>query len=452
MKDEHNALPTGADVVVVGGGSTGAAAARACALRGLRVVMLDRRPLEEAGATWVNTIAGWQYDEAGVERSTAPERIGGGGPSLLIAGFGPTRVRLPPDDLIEADMRLLIKRLQREAVDAGAELFGGVRVGSVQDGAADAVVRTSRGSVRCRWVVDASGLAGRVGPPKPVVGPEHLCVAAQEVRQVADQAGLREYFAKHGATPEDTLSFTAMHGGFSLIAVRTHGDQLALLMGSVPGEGVPSGRQMLERFAHQHAWVGERVFGGAAAIPLRRSFDQLAVGRVARIGDAGCQVFPAHGSGVGPSLIAARMLADALADGRGAHGYGVQWQRAWGGHHAAHDLFRRFSQAQDAEELARMMTLGLLDAETAAAGVAQRSPQLPLRRVPAKLRGMLQAPELARRVVQLAAKMAAVHALYAAYPSQPALLPAWSRAIAAVFGEPPDIRGEAHVWVGSKVG
>ena len=87
--------------------------------------------------------------------------------------------------------------------------------------------------------------------------------------------------------------------------------------------------------------IGPRVFGGSGAIPLRRTHDRLAGDRVALLGDAACQVFPAHGSGVAAGLLAARLLADTLAAGGPIGDYAVAWQRRHGGVSAFFDDFRR---------------------------------------------------------------------------------------------------------------
>jgi len=50
----------------------------------------------------------------------------------------------------------------------------------------------------------------------------------------------------------------------------------------------------------------------------------------------------------------------------------------------------------------------------------------------------MQAPGLSKRVGRLAARMVAANALYATHPKTRSLLPAWSRAVASLFGDAPD--------------
>ena len=162
------------DVAIVGAGTAGAGAAWQCARRGLRVVCLDARPLAEAGARWVNGVARWLLEAAEIPLPRGEELRGEDGPFHLIAGWGPERVIIRERGVLELDMRLLVERLQAMAVNAGAELRGGVRVlGRVGDR-----LDTSDGPLRADVFIDASGLAGARLLDTPTVARAHLCAAA----------------------------------------------------------------------------------------------------------------------------------------------------------------------------------------------------------------------------------------------------------------------------------
>lgn len=300
-------------------------------------------------------------------------------------------------------------------------------------------VLTDGGAIEVEWVVDASGLAGarllRDGPGATLVEARHLCAAAQEVRRVRDVAAAREFFARHGASPGEVLCFTGVAGGFSVVNVHLRDDEVGILTGSVPADGHPSGKALLERFVAEQRWIGARIFGGARAIPLRRPLDRLTDGRVALLGDAASQVFPAHGSGIGVGLVAARMLADALARGDGLDGWQVAWQREWGGLLASYDLFRRFSQTLTVADLERMMRAGLLDPALARSGLEQRYPRLGPDQLFRMAAAFTREPGLSARLLRIAGAMLTLRALYAHYPRDRVLLTAWSRAVASLFGE-----------------
>lgn len=427
-------LPERVDVAIVGAGTAGAAAAALCARRGLRVLCVDRRAPDDAGARWVNGVPGWAFDRAGLDRPRGDELRGEGETFHMVAGYGPHRLAITDHGVLEVDMRHLVARLQSMAREAGAVITGGIEVRGWRDGR----FVTTAGVVDADVAVDASGLAGARLLDQPDVAPEHVCAAAQYVLRCADRGGAEAFFAAHDTPLGETLCFTGVAGGYSIINVRSDGDTVSILTGSIPALGHPSGKALVDGFVAEHAWIGAPVFGGARGIPLRRPLDRLADDRTALLGDAGCQVFPAHGSGIGPGLVAAAMLAEALAGGGGPRRYAVAWQRVWGGLLASYDLFRRFSQSLELRDIERMIERGLLDPELARDGMAQRMPRPTPAMVPDKLRALAAEPAIAARMAGVVARMAAARALYAAYPSTQPGLARWSRLVAALFGDEPD--------------
>ncbi len=431
------------DVVIIGAGSAGAAAALLCARRGLRVLCVERRGLSEAGACWVNGVPAWTFDVAGISQPRGDEVLPVGEGFHLMAGYGPMRVVTRGQALHAVDMRALVGRLQREAMQAGAEFVDGVVVFRF-DGTC---LQTSEGPVWARYVVDASGVAGLNLLEQEAVGREDLCAAAQQVREITDVEGARAFFAEYGVGWGETLCFTGISGGYSVLNLCAYEDaegaRLSILAGGIPALGFRSGRTILEEFVKGQDWIGARVFGGTQAIPLRRPLDCLARGKVALLGDAACQVFSAHGSGVGAGLVAARMLADALASGRGPQDYAVRWQRTWGGVMAASDVLRRFSQTLEVEEIAVMMAAGMLDAETTREVLEQRMPVLNGARLMQSVRAVGRAmgqdvglsTRLGARMMPVLARAGLVRAVYRRYPARAEDLPGWRVLAQALVSE-----------------
>lgn len=420
-----------ADIAIVGAGTTGAATALSCARQGLEVVCLERRSLDEAGARWVNGVPASAFDRAQIARPEQPERLAMGVDFHLVAGWGPERVVIRDHDLMEVDMRLLVERLQDEAQKAGVEFVDQTRV----EGLVDDELHTARGAVKARWYVDASGLAGARLLDHPAPAPDDICAAAQSVHHVEDLDAAHQFFAEHDVAPGQTLCFTGIEGGYSILNIRVDDDHVSLLTGSIPADGHRSGRAILQEFVDRQPWVGEAIFGGSRAIPLRRPYARLHERNVAVIGDAACQVFSAHGSGIGPGLVAGRILADALASGRGLGGYTRDWHRTYGGLFAGYAAFRRFSQTLSVDALATLMQTGLMDADMAAQGLLQQMPSADLADLKNKLAGAVRAPGLVARLVPVLARMGAAHLLYAGYPSS-SRLDTWSRLVDTILGHP----------------
>lgn len=421
-------LPTEVDVAIVGAGTSGAAAARYFAERGARVVCVERRALDEAGARWVNGVTRAALAEAGITLP-AGAAFGKPHPFHLVTASG--RVSVREHDVIDIDMRALVALLQGQAQDAGAALVGETTVRG-RDG--DTLI-TDRGRVRARWLVDASGLAGARLLDQPRVGAEHLCAAAQAVFEVSDRAAARAWFHAAGVAPGEIYGRLGVAGGFSILNVRLHGDAdtVGILTGSIPALGFPSGKAMLDEMVRTHPWIGRRVFGGSGAIPLRRPYDRLAGDNVALLGDAACQVFPAHGSGIGAGILAAKLLAETLTGGGALRDYEVAWHRRWGGLFAAYDAFRRWNQTLAPELLDLLMTSGVIDPVVARAGLDQVMPALSLSSLAPKARALGRQRALLPGLAKVAARVGAAQLLSAIYPRSERGLDAWSRGMARVL-------------------
>lgn len=361
--------PDDFDLAIVGAGTAGAALALHAARAGMRVVCVDRRPLDGAGARWVNGVPRWMFDEAALDQPRGDECVGHGNPFHLVAGRGPTRVVVRKHGVLDVDMRLLVARLQQGAREAGADLRGDVTVHGLDGG----TLSTSAGTLKAGFFVDASGLAGARLLGQDRTSASDLCTAAQEVRALRDPAGARAFLAEHGITEGTTLCFTAVAGGFSIVNVRVEDDRVSLLTGSIPVGDHPSGARLLASFVAEQPWIGQVLFGGARAIPLRLP-QRLARGRVALLGDAGSQVFSAHGSGIGVGLVAAKQLADALASGEGPEAYARAFQRRFGLLLRTYDVLRRFSQRIGAREVRWMMRAGLMNETSVRMALEQRLP------------------------------------------------------------------------------
>jgi menaquinone-9 beta-reductase len=426
-------LPERADVAIVGAGTAGAAAALFCAKAGLRVVAIDRAPLARAGAHWLNAVPANLFDRAGLARPSGDELASPPLTMHLFAGRGPERAIVRGHDALEVDMARLVRRLQTDAREAGAMLEGGVRALGV-DGA---TLRTDHGSVTAESIIDASGLAGARLLGDPRTGARDLCAAAQEVRALRDRGAAEAFFRGRGMEPGDVLVLAGLAGGYSVLNVRLAHDGVSMLSGTVPADGQPSGRIVIEQFAAEHErWIGEPIHAGARAIPLGRPVDVLSRGRVALLGDSARQVFAAHGSGVGAGLVAARVLADELAGGRGLDGYAVRWHREHGGLLAAYDVFRRFSQDLPTDALARMIRARLLDAATMVPAMQQKAPTLAPSLLLAKAPAALREPRLLAGLGEVFARMAMLRALYARHPEREGAPRArWARAAARIAGD-----------------
>jgi len=430
------------DVAVLGAGTAGAATALHCARRGMRVLLIDKQQRDACGARWVNGVNVRQFAEADIALPVGDECISDPVNFHLIAQYGPSRVVVPGDvhGIMDVDMRLLVQRLQDDAEAQGVVFLDGVDVTSSDDELRRGEVRIGDDTYRAKVVVDASGLAGRHLLQGPRVPREHICVASQAVFDVKDHNKADAFFERNGVPVGEVCCFSGVEGGYSIINVRKDDDHIAILTGSIPALGLQPGGKMLDDFVAEHDDIfGERLFGGTRAIPLRRPRDVMGDGRVAAVGDAACQVFSAHGSGIAQGMIAGRVLAEVLSGGGTPADYSRAFLRRHGGLLAAYDLFRRLSSTFSPDDLRLLMQSGLFDAHAAGSGMAQVWPQGSLDMAFSKLLALPKARRMLPRLAPVAAKMGLVAALYANVPDDDDGLVEFSKRVARVFGEAPDL-------------
>lgn len=454
------------DIVIVGAGTAGAAAAYHLARTGWSVALLDARDFAASGASWVNGVADWMYDRAEIPRAQEPELRGPAFPASLLDAHGRNRVRVPSAPLRHTDMRLLVQRLQRMAGEAGVTSLPYTRVHHFHfEGERPVALDVERHlpdsppqpmTLAARLFVDASGLGGvlrrqvrclyRDCPEVPGV---HICDAAQQVRRVTDPEQARAYMASYSAQPHEVLSFLGVEGGFSTLNVSFEEQpcEVEFLAGSTADGRHLSGEQLIEGFIADKPWVGELVFGGSGRIPMRRPYDRQGVPGLVLIGNAGSQVFPAHASGIGFGMIAAKILSESLHGERDPGSLHAVWryqagfQRELGAVCGAYDVFRRLSQHLSSDDLHFLFESGLMTVKNAWAGMNQSMPEIDFADAVAMASRGLGRPDLLLRFGAAAARMQVVHRWYQRYPAYPdeRALRRWSRIVALLFGETPDI-------------
>jgi flavin-dependent dehydrogenase len=482
------------------------------------VALVDVRPFSAAGARWVNGVPAWQLDRAGVGRPEGAEYRGVAVP-VLMPPDGNDRLTLGElPEVLKLDMRLLVERLQRQAMEAGVTPFPRMQVREVVlDGERPVAVRgvqwpvegarfcnvgagfsppparagvnparagvnparagvnpapteeTPRSRVvpshsgreerqvelRASLFVDASGLGGVLRRQVPALQrhtpdptPDDVCVAAQQVREIGDPAGAEEYLARIGGEEGQNFTYLGVAGGFSTLMVSVEDGEVEILAGSLANGRAPSGGELIRRFRAENPWIGARVFGGQGRIPLRRPYDRLSAPGIALVGNAACQVFPAHGSGIGVGLVAGRILAEAVGERDDPGSLQATWDyqaramRELGGLLGAYDIFRRLSQRLSGEQVGRLITTGLMSPGNARAGLLQHMP----RPTPAEglrlMSGAARAPGLASRMIPPLARMQALGVMYRRYPRRPCLrgLRRWSGLASRLHGGVPDVR------------
>ncbi len=433
------------DVVVVGAGPAGAHAAGLLAHGGLRVALVDRRARGEAGAQWVNGVAFWMLEAAGVMRPSELEGKPDRGPPFTMCVPGSdTRLRVENNPVADLDMRAfgleLVERFEsassgesfweHHVSDAEVDRHGRIVSVVVRELSAGKLER-----LRAAVFVDASGLAGVLRKNSPLLGascsrpePQHLCVAAQEVLEIVDRDGAMRFLGLQRVESGEPLAWVGVDGGFSLLrpTVDLAEGRVSILTGSIAQTASQSGKQLLDGFVASQRWIGSRLFGGHRAIPLTRPHTWLVAPGVALLGDSASQVYSTHGSGIGLGILAARFLSDAILEAaeknrdlgllRSLWPYARRFHGELGGLLGASDAFRRFSQTLTLEELQDIYDSGLLTAGITRDALAMVRPSIRLDELLAQAKGVLRRPRLAARLASVLGRMPAIYSVAATYP------------------------------------
>lgn len=458
-----------ADAVVLGGGTSGVNAAVQLARLGLDVALLEQRRMGTGGARWLNGVLAWQFERAGLAVPEPPEVHSPGGRTHFVSPAGRHGFTIEQGPTLDVDMRRLNERLLAEARALGVQLFerAGAPRAEIDDGrmaSIELTVAPEGGEpVEHRFdaplFVDATGRAGVLRRQHPTlrdwcpeVRDDQLCSAAQHNFSIADRDAAQRFLEQHAARPGDVVDWLGFAGGFSALVVHVHEDldEVSVLTGTLGTSTWGSGTSILDLLRARQPWIGEPRFGGSGLIPLRRPYDRFTAPGLALVGDAACQVFPAHGSGIGIGLIAGRMLAEAVerdgltrADDDGDPGseqtlwdYQASFLREHGGTLAAYDALRRLSTRLDSPGVQQMFDAGLFDEATAGAGLDQRWNPPEAEALRARARALATRPGLASVMVPYLARAAAALPLYARYPevADERELRRWSLAARATLG------------------
>lgn len=450
------------DAVVVGAGVAGASAAYQLARRGRRVALVDARSFRDSGARWVNGVAPWMFDAADIARPEPPELRAADGRTAMFDLHWRRVQTVTPSPLWSCDMRLLVARLHHLANREGVVGFERTALLDLEceNGRPVAAVLQPAGAatttrLRAALFVDAAGVRGvlrdrveTLAAACPPLRGDDLCVAAQRVHRIRDIAAARAFLAERGADERDVPTLAGLDGGFSTLVLGfdLEAAEVEILVGNLGDGQHRSPLKIIDDAIGRPPWLGEVLFGGGGVIPLRRPFDRFVAPGIALIGNAACQVFPAHGSGIGAGMIAARQLAEAVVahDDIGSHqavwAYQATFMRSLGAVHAAYDVFRRMTQKLTTDEAQELLRSGLLVDSGTRAALAHELPELSLRDLAQISAAALRQPRLAARFAPAVARLRLVHAHYRRYPQRhaAAAFERWARRAAWLVGSRPD--------------
>ena len=275
-------------------------------------------------------------------------------------------------------------------------------------------------------------------------------VTATTVRhpwETARLAILQRFLERHGASPGENVTVVGTNGGFSTrgIAVSPDLDRVGVLVGCLANGRYGTGPGMLDAVRAREPWIGEPVSGGFGVIPLRRPYARFTAPGLALVGDAACQVFPAHGSGIGVGLVAGRILAESVGDASDPGDEATLWryqaafQHELGGALAAYDGVRRMSTALGTRGVTAMVGAGLMTEPMTRAGLDQVWNGPSASELPGMAARMARRPGLAAAMLPRLARSQVAGGMGRRYPAavDEGALARWDRRVDRLLGPLP---------------
>lgn len=439
------------DLIVVGAGVAGCMAAQGTAARGYKVLVLDRKPLDDLGHTWVNGVERGIFARVGIPEPSGEETMPSPLSSRLMSPSGKHYIETTASPTVEVRMHVFTRRLLSSATDAGAEFRDSNLVkGPMLEKDRVVGVETAAGEeIPASMVVDASGWEAvlRHGLPESSPIPREieedcLVTAWREQRRFGPDE-VEDVPRKLDIPPDVSISRVGWRGGYSVLMLHwePRDSILDILVGYRKTASKEAAGEFVENFFSEHGLGGERIYGGGGLIPVRRSLDVLVDNGFLLAGDSACMLIPAHGSGVANSLIAGDMAAKTITrcleeedtSREALWEYAAEYQRGRGSIMAYFDATRGISDNMKPEDMEKLVGYVMTPGDVEA-GLNAEPLSIDLRDALRRLRS-LRHPIFTARFANLGRTALKLRKVYQEYPQRydPRELEEWREKVKSVL-------------------
>ena len=389
-----------ADVAIIGAGIAGRHVAQLLTKQGVNVLLIDQKPLDEAGPRWINGVPTWMFQEAGLAQPISPELFDINDRFIIRAPDTKTQVTIDKLGLLDVHMHHLSTRLKSLFLERGYFCQSTITEGVFKSKRLIAIKGEGTDGksihIQAKLFIDASGLKAVVRNHHPwaeklwpKVHRMDLCSAHQASFVIKDRHGAQAFLERHNVTPGTIMADIGFMGGYSLFRWQINPaiDLISLLCGIRALPQYKPATHFIRRFIKDNSWIGPCFIEGRGAIPLNAPYHDLIAPGLALLGDAACQVYAAHGSGIGMGLIAAKILADTIGqahnDGKdiGALdallGYPQKFHKLLYKRLYFAEQMRKVSQNLPAKNMGELIKSGLLNQHLIRQTLLQEEPKLP---------------------------------------------------------------------------
>jgi digeranylgeranylglycerophospholipid reductase len=435
------------DVLIVGAGTSGTYVAWKLAEAGFRCLILEKDRLKTLGTS----IGPFHMEEAAFERFGIPLPEGD---ELLhrletITMWPPSmkdgvRARLVTLDMYKP---AFMRRLHSYAVEAGAEILGKTEfTGLIMEKGCPAGVRAvgqeGEFEIRCRLVVDASGIGGVVRTSVPA-SPWF------ENDSIADLDTLIVYMESWGGLQGDVRPGINSYLHFQGWYAPSQGDEM------IVGVGMPASpegaRKRQQAFAATLPFTGKAVSSASGRVPYRRPPLSLVDNGLMVVGDAAFMNKPFNGEGVTSAFTACRIAAEVAADALGRDDvtrealwpYNPRYFRDQGAKFAFLTAVMPAVVSLSPDEIDFLYTVpGVFTEEgTQALNLEyelKSDPASSLKSLPALLKGIASGKlrlDSVANIVKMGMTAGAIKKLYEDYPEHPVGFGAWAEKARPLWGK-----------------
>ena len=370
------------DLIVIGAGTAGSMAARTAAELGFDVCLIDKKEQKEIGDKVCGEAVGKHHcDELGVSPPRSDELASMVMGVDIYSPDGQTVFRVRGEGMygFMINRHEFGQRLLKEALDRGAELHDSAVVENliIEKGMVVGVKlrdkkHNEERKVQAKVVIDACGFQDALKKQLPPdwriemgIKDEDVVAAYREIRGLSHKVEEPEYI-------RICFSQKASPGGYYWIFPK--GENLVNVgLGVQMKESFPNPKNMLyQSVLSKPLFLNSKVLkGGGGLVPTRRPMSNMAGNGILFVGDAAYQPNPVHGGGIGPSMVAGKLAAQAACRGiedgdlsmESLWSYNVEFMKWYGAKASGLDIFRIFLQKCSDEELNYGMANGLIKGE-----------------------------------------------------------------------------------------
>ncbi len=440
------------DVVVVGAGTGGCMTAKTAASAGLKVCLVDRKSKELIGQKVCGDALGkHHFDNLGLPYPAGQEKEGDISGINVFSPDLQTEFRIAGEGLtgFMINRYLFGQRLLKYALDAGAELFDSTHVLEpiVEKGHVKGIeTRSLKDETKTRLTgtvtVDASGVPAVIRSKlPPEIGLENDMrsedteVCYREIRELKTKVEEPDYC-------QIFLDLEKAPGGYYWIFPEGE-TRVNVGLGVAAAKGHLNPKDLLYKHVlSTPMFEGSTVVhGGGGVVPTRRPLYSLVGNGVVLVGDAGCQVNPIHGGGIGPSMmggrIAAEVIAEALEEGEPTREalwpVNVRFMNGYGGKQAGLDVFRLFLQRLSNDDLNYGMRYRLIKEEDILKTSLGEEIRLNVTDATRRVFSGLGRLTFLKALYDMAKTVKKAKILYSEYPTSPQGLQEWKTQVEKLF-------------------